>query len=51
LSSNGGLLLASKAEKAVGIVSAISNCIKDWRKSNLVLYMCQIVDCQLLING
>jgi hypothetical protein len=36
LSSNGGLLLASKAEKAVGIVSAISNCIKDWRKSNLV---------------
>lgn len=31
LSSNGGLLLAAKAEKSLGIIAALSRCVKDWR--------------------
>lgn len=36
LSSNGGLLLAAKAEKATGIVTQLSRCIRDWRNQRLV---------------
>ena len=36
LSSNGGLLLAAKAEKSLDIISGLSRCINDWRKPELI---------------
>lgn len=31
LSSNGGVLLAAKAEKSVGLIKSLSKCVRDWR--------------------
>ena len=36
LSSDGGLLLAAKAEKATGIIASLSSCVRDWRNPDLI---------------
>jgi Transposase DDE domain group 1 len=36
LSSLGGLILVSKAEKSCGIINSISRCITDWRNPDLI---------------
>lgn len=36
LSSNGGLILAAKAENSLGIIKSLSQCVKDWRNPALV---------------
>lgn len=38
LSSNGGLLLAAKAEKEAGIIGALSRCVVDWRNPDLIAH-------------
>ena len=36
LSSDGGLVLAAKAEKATGIAASLSRCVCDWRNPDLI---------------
>lgn len=38
MSSNGGLLLAAKAEKSIGIINAISRCVSDWRNPLFIVH-------------
>lgn len=46
LSSDGGLLLVAKAEKSTGIVSALSQCVTDWRNPDLIVHTIEDQLCQ-----